>query len=313
MSQEADLIQAMRDSPDDTAPWLAYAEWLDRNGRPELGELIRIECDLEAKLRSRGITSREDDPELFARRDQLIRTHEEEWQRPLREMEVWPTDYHRGLISSVQMTPQMFATQADLVFNLAPGLKEITFSGADAAFASFLAGSAYLGFLSGVELVFECEVGDVGVQALASSPHVRKLQRLNLYHNDIGVAGVTALAGSEYLGALKELSLRENRAIGDAGAEVLAASGLLKRLKHLDLCATGIGGPGASAFLAKPETAGLDSLDLYSNCLGNQGAGALLTLPQVHLPFVVYLGGNGIGPQLWRRLKERFGDALQIS
>ena len=37
MSDEAALLAAILAAPDDSAPWLVYADWLDERGRPAAG------------------------------------------------------------------------------------------------------------------------------------------------------------------------------------------------------------------------------------------------------------------------------------
>jgi uncharacterized protein (TIGR02996 family) len=40
------FVEAIRANPDDDAPRLAAADWLEENGQPERGELIRVQCEL---------------------------------------------------------------------------------------------------------------------------------------------------------------------------------------------------------------------------------------------------------------------------
>ena len=40
------LFQAILDAPDDDAPRLVYADWLEEGGRAEHAELIRAQCRL---------------------------------------------------------------------------------------------------------------------------------------------------------------------------------------------------------------------------------------------------------------------------
>ena len=56
------LLQAVLDSPDNDAPRLIYADWLDERGEPERAEFIRIQCELAA-------------PILVAKEDLLSETH----------------------------------------------------------------------------------------------------------------------------------------------------------------------------------------------------------------------------------------------
>ena len=64
-------------SPEDDAPRLIYADWLDENGNPERAEFIRIQIELASLP--------EDDDRrwpLLAREEELLSAHEDEWRRP---------------------------------------------------------------------------------------------------------------------------------------------------------------------------------------------------------------------------------------
>jgi uncharacterized protein (TIGR02996 family) len=49
MSDAAALLAAIRAAPDDDAPRLIYADWLNDHGQPERAEFIRIQCELARK------------------------------------------------------------------------------------------------------------------------------------------------------------------------------------------------------------------------------------------------------------------------
>ena len=66
----ADVIE----NPDDDAPRLVFADWLDDNGQSERAEFIRLQCRLVALP--------EDDPacdDLEARQRELLAAHERAW------------------------------------------------------------------------------------------------------------------------------------------------------------------------------------------------------------------------------------------
>jgi uncharacterized protein (TIGR02996 family) len=46
MSDATALLAAIREAPDDDAPRLVYADWLDEHGQPERAEFIRVQCEL---------------------------------------------------------------------------------------------------------------------------------------------------------------------------------------------------------------------------------------------------------------------------
>ena len=91
--------------------------------------------------------------------------------------------------------------------------------------------------------------------ALAASPDVRGLTRLNLSHNQMGDAGVQALATSDHLRALTALNLTQN-SIGDGGAQALAASENLRTLTTLAVGGNVIAARGAQALADSPYLRG---------------------------------------------------------
>ncbi len=46
MTDRAALLRSILAAPDDDAPRLVYADWLDENGEPERAEFIRVQCEL---------------------------------------------------------------------------------------------------------------------------------------------------------------------------------------------------------------------------------------------------------------------------
>src|SRR4051812_35587257 len=74
----ADLLTAIREKPDDDAPRLALADWLDKHGDPERAEFIRVQCAL-AKIGPDD----PDDPALEEREQQLLDANEARWNRVL--------------------------------------------------------------------------------------------------------------------------------------------------------------------------------------------------------------------------------------
>src|SRR4051812_26631197 len=73
MSDAAALLAAICAAPDDDAPRLVYADWLDEHGQPERAEFIRVQCAL----------SRTDSPALREREDRLWTAHHDKLAGPL--------------------------------------------------------------------------------------------------------------------------------------------------------------------------------------------------------------------------------------
>src|SRR5688572_17915635 len=67
MTDAAPFLAAIRAAPDDDAPRLVYADWLDEHGDSARAEFIRVQCEL----------ARGDDPKLRVREaDLLTRYHD---------------------------------------------------------------------------------------------------------------------------------------------------------------------------------------------------------------------------------------------
>jgi serine/threonine kinase PknH len=70
MGDESAFLRAIADAPDDHAPRLVYADWLDENGQPERAEYVRLVCrnDVAALDRLREVA-----PSLDAKWAALVR------------------------------------------------------------------------------------------------------------------------------------------------------------------------------------------------------------------------------------------------
>jgi uncharacterized protein (TIGR02996 family) len=71
---EEAFVSAIRASPEDDGPRLAYADWLRENGQPQRAEFIRVQVDLAS------LTT--DDPRrevLADRQDELLAAHGDDW------------------------------------------------------------------------------------------------------------------------------------------------------------------------------------------------------------------------------------------
>ena len=77
---------------------------------------------------------------------------------------------------------------------------------------------------------------------LLQSPHLARIQSLNLRRNALGDAEVAALAASPHLANLRWLELGINK-LGAAGLEALAASRNLPRLGYVGLATNAIPDP----------------------------------------------------------------------
>jgi uncharacterized protein (TIGR02996 family) len=174
MTDEAALLQAIIAEPDDDAPRLVYADWLEEHGRPERGEFIRLQCD-EARLPS-------DDPRragLATRLRRLQAVHERDWVEPYRShLQGWA--FHRGFIERVSAGARQFLTAAP-PFAAWP-IRHVTLHRARRRVPAILA-APYLSRLRTLDMKWN-HLDDEAAALLALSPALGHLELIDLFGND---------------------------------------------------------------------------------------------------------------------------------
>lgn len=228
------FLAAVLERPQDDAPRLRLADWLDDRCDP-LGEFIRVQCRLA------GLPA--DHPaayELETRQRELLAEFGSAWVGDLAGLVHWWT-FRRGFIEEISLDVEVFLEHGPELFRLAP-IQEVHFSRVKDRLPG-LAQSQYLRRTSYLDLS-DNPVRDPGAKLLAASPHLARVRGLNLSSSGVGDAGLKALATSPHLKGLRELYLGDNR-IGDAGARALAFSPLAARLEVLHLRHNAIGSDGA--------------------------------------------------------------------
>lgn len=129
--------------------------------------------------------------------------------------------------------------------------------------------------------LWACGVGEAGALALAASPNVAQLERLELaYHpsRPVGDAGVRALSGSPHLAGLTALGLYLDD-LSDDAVEAIVDSDW--ELEALDLADNRLTARGARALAGWPALRGINTLRLASNPLGDDGVAALCESPHL--------------------------------
>ena len=78
MTDREALYRAILDAPDDDAPRLVYADWLDEHGDPDRGEFIRLQCELNQLVIGTG-----EGPDRYTdirnRCTELLSAHHRQW------------------------------------------------------------------------------------------------------------------------------------------------------------------------------------------------------------------------------------------
>ncbi len=238
MTHEEAFLQAIREAPDDDAPRLLYADWLEERGDPR-GEFIRVQC-ARACLPARDPRDRP----LRGRAWELLEANWDAWVRPLRDLvglnysrrgESWlgggrveaireaADRFPRGFVSDLTIDADAFLAGAGLSSPLL-ALRSVRLWAAGAR-PYVLAESPHLAHVESLSAIdiFSDPFNDKCARALAASPHVARLRELYLRMNNVSDAGAEALARAPWLGRLRLLDLARN-GLSVAGAAALASS-----------------------------------------------------------------------------------------
>src|SRR4051812_18286256 len=103
MTHDEAFLKDIIEHPDDDAPRLIYADWLDEHGQTERAEFIRTQIEL-ARLPENG----ERRATLAAREHDLLMAHTEEWMAPLEDCRAEEFEFRRGFVESMTMKARNF-------------------------------------------------------------------------------------------------------------------------------------------------------------------------------------------------------------
>jgi uncharacterized protein (TIGR02996 family) len=234
------LLRAVFAHPEDDAPRLAYADWLDESGgEPERAALIRVQCEL---ARLPADDQRADD--LRGQEVKLLRGRKLRWRAGLpRFRGVVFGDFARGFVDSVVLkSTYQFRRYSTRIAEAIP-LCAVTVKPAG-AYHREMTGFGRMRTLAQVSVLNLAgqQMDDERLGHLLASPHFGRLSQLDLSDNHIGDAGVERLIAAS-LPRLRVLNLRHNR-VALAGAAKLAASPLADQLERMDQSANGIARSG---------------------------------------------------------------------
>ncbi len=238
---EASLLAAIVEAPDDDAPRLVYADWLQGRGDPR-GELIQLQCQLAA------------DPDAERRRairiaeNKLLGAHLDEWLAPVREVlppsnTLLPHKFelHRGLVEEAQVTldcgPHLRA-----LWTRAPLLRRLRLSAA---------------------IALTAPIPRPRLGAVVDVPELARLRALRLDLGGGGNAVVRELAACSQLQGLRDLELHLSVWGDGAGLYEAGDGGLV------------LDDEGAAMLAHVPHLERVESLVVDSNRITASGVGAL--------------------------------------
>jgi uncharacterized protein (TIGR02996 family) len=264
MSAEKSFLQAICETPEDDAPRLVFADWLEDHGDAVRAEFIRTQCRLAAM-------SPWDDgyDELAERARQLSDEHGKMWGKPVAKFTT-NVIFRRGFVDGVIMTARKFLDVADGLFAAAP-LQSLCPLQVRKFWTQLIA-SPHLSRLRALDLE-SCALGVGRTDSVAACEHLADLRELNVGSNR-AKRGAVAVLRSTMLGNLRRLSVHKNE-VTDAAAEALAEADRFPHLRRLDLASNELTADGARRLAAAAWLGRLEELRLSGNPIRDEGVEAL--------------------------------------
>jgi uncharacterized protein (TIGR02996 family) len=196
------LLQDVCEHPDDDAPRLVFADWLDDHGEHRRAEFIRLQVALA------GMDEYDQKrPDLLDREWELLAVYRKRWQpgpsSPLGK-HFYGSAFRRGFFARIELPAAILLEHGDELLDEWP--------------------------------LEELKISDLKGQlsAIAARPWLARVSSLNLSHNAITTDELRALFDSPWLGRLRRLTLR-NITLTPEGMELLVRWPGLRRLTHLTL------------------------------------------------------------------------------
>jgi len=282
-------------APDDDAPRLVYADWLEERGDPR-GTFVRVQCAL-ARLPADHPRRRE----LEQVEDSLFQSHGAAWAHGVAGR-VSGFKFHRGFVDEITLRADAFLEHAPLLLRLGT-IRTVHLLNA-AGHVGGLARSPYLARIRALDLCAN-HLCDDAARLLARSPAIRGLASLDLSFNSLSSVGVQALAAAKSWPRLETLDLRGNDRIDDRAAGPLARA-VMPALTTLDVRDCQLGPAGVWALIRGKALPKLTELRFAGNQLGDSGARALAASPRLPVLLATSksldLSHTGLGPAGLRTL-----------
>jgi uncharacterized protein (TIGR02996 family) len=266
-NQRAAFLADVIEHPDDDAPRLVFADWLEDNGDAPRAEFIRAQIA--------WARTPEDDPRRDALHRQawgLLHDHGKAW---LAEVPAWARGealFVRGFVMQISATAREFLESAPGLFRRAP-IRAVKLRSASDKQLVEVTEAGHLGRVAELNLNSNM-LSDDSLRPVLLSPKLGPLAALDLGSNRFTTDTVRALAESPRLRHLADLSLSMHK-LGPQGARVLADSENISRLESLNLWSGDVYDEGAAALFGSPRLGPLKKLNLGHNGLRTEGARAI--------------------------------------
>ena len=321
------ILRACKDEPDDDAPRLVLADWLEDRGDEERARFIRRQVAAPPGHSHTGTPN----PEWFGAwadwaadggstpaGDFYDRAYFSRGLLHINSHEGFPRDLGRLLgppfewdwveslsghcwSSELDWTPLL---RSSIVHELST--LGIFGDGRVDNLAKQFASSQPLPHLSALHLI-HVDLTDHGLATLCRTG-LPRLQSLALSQNRITARGVHEIAEHPQLSRLRRLDLSMNP-IGNTGAKLLAESWARTTLRRLDLGRCNIEDSGLLRLVSEEHLPNLEWLVLHSNRVTDRGVQTMLSLSRSR-PLNINLGHNPrISAACQKELKQTFGES----
>jgi uncharacterized protein (TIGR02996 family) len=232
--EQAPLLAAILDAPDDDAPRLVYADWLEEHGDPARAEFIRLQLVLAARMRDGPVGSSSPEAE---RANDLLRENGSRWLAELPAIRgVRWGHFWRGFPSVEVSSPVTLVWAARRLAECNP-VEWVRLDYCLPERVAHLARSAVLERVRVLEGVYIDYTDDQTGDILFGSPRLAGLRGLDPSY--LNPQSLRAVASSPHLGALEWLDFLGFQ-MSEASVEALAEAPGLPALRWLRLTAQDI-------------------------------------------------------------------------
>lgn len=138
------------------------------------------------------------------------------------------------------------------------------------------------------------KINSQGLIAFAQSPHLSRIQKLELGSNDLNAQAIEALMASPLLNSVHTLHVDINK-IGDRGAQAIGQAPHLASLRRLAITYNQIGDVGFEAIVTSPHLTNLQQLYCDENRITIKGVQTLANSPQASALKDLDLSYNSVG------------------
>jgi len=285
VSDRDGFLAAIHDAPDDAAPRLIFADWLEENGEAEHAEFIRVQVEMRREReRSEQISPKLD--ELFLRQRELFKRP---WAKVASTIGAKAlANFTRGFPNSLNLSAKEFVAQGPTLAAWIGPQTQVEISGCGGQLAA---------------------VGQQSALRFVSVLHITRQNDKDNYK----VEDAVAFFASPYLSGLCELWLKNppKRLSANVGRAIASATSMT-RLLRLTLNGVKLESDGVIAIANAPHLASLTHLYIFATGMDDLAVAAVVTSPYLANLKALNVHDNPISDDGFRRLYERYGRGVVI-